>query len=158
MLPGINPDNASFHVVHSESVGPPTTAGLPVDGASAFTAHRCCLNSGQTCIPVSPKQDTGDRKWSMWGGILQMCTASSHENWLMKETVGWIYPSKFGIHPYMVLTHLEGLGRWLGDAPLRRLAGSFSWSHPVWPPQSGPDCSPPSKCFLLSSPQLGLLE
>ena len=57
MLPCINPDNTSFHVVHSESIGPAAAARLLVDGASAFTAHGRGLYPGQTSIPVCPKQN-----------------------------------------------------------------------------------------------------
>lgn len=60
-LPCINPYNTSFHVVHSEAVGPAAAARLPVDGASAFTAHGCCLYPGQTSIPVCPKQNSANR-------------------------------------------------------------------------------------------------
>lgn len=61
-VPGVDPDNASFHVVHSEPIGPTTTACFSVDGASAFTAHGCCLNPGQTGIPVRPEQNTVNGK------------------------------------------------------------------------------------------------
>lgn len=60
--PGIDPDNTSFHVVHSESIRPATAARFPVDGASAFSTHGCGFNPGQAGIPVCPKQNTANRK------------------------------------------------------------------------------------------------
>lgn len=84
--------------------------------------------------------------------------------WQLKQG-GYCHLSKmltcsysFKILKSILLTHLEGPGQWpLGALPPQP-AGWFSLFHPVWQPQSDPDCSPPSKCFLLSSLQPGPLE
>lgn len=49
-------------------------------------------------------------------------------------------------------THPGDPGQWLEGAPPPQPAVWSSWCHPTWPPLSDPNCFPPSKCFLLSSP------
>lgn len=82
----------------------------------------------------------------------QVCLWVTYGNIYRKST----YHST--VHKLVYLTHHAGQGRWLVDAPLLQRGALCAWYRQVWPPRSGPSCSPPSRCFQQSSPQPDPLE
>lgn len=61
-LPGICPHNSFFKVIHSEAVGPGSGVHVLVDDLPLCPTHGSRFNAREICIPVCPKQNSGERK------------------------------------------------------------------------------------------------